>query len=249
MTTATDVETTSSGNPPPRSTLGTRLIRILGWLLVGAGALVMLYVVYLLWFTGLETERAQTSLLEAWEEEVGELDGLAGQPSLSNVPAVDLPDITDGGDRDRGAPPDVAGAVAVMAFERPGSDVRPVTDDYLVVVDGVGVRDLQRGPGQYPSAAAPGAAGNFAVAGHRVTYSAPFHRLDDLREGDEIHVWDRNGDHHVYRFARQEIVLPSAAWVLDSNPIGSDRPIITLTTCHPRFSNRQRLIVFGELVS
>lgn len=246
MATVTETEI-ASGDPPRRTSWGTRLIRVLGWLLIAAGAVVLLYVVYVLWFTGLGTEREQRSLLEGWEQQFGELpDGL---PSVPGAPSIELPDISGGAERDREAPPDVGGAIAVMAFERPGSAVRPVTDDYLVVVDDVGVRDLQRGPGHYPGTSDPGADGNFAVAGHRVTYSAPFHRLDDLREGDEIHVWDRNGAHHVYRFVKQEIVRPNDGWVLGRDPLGSGGALITLTTCHPRFSNRERLIVFGELVS
>jgi sortase A len=137
-------------------------------------------------------------------------------------------------------------SVALLWFERPGENP-PVTDKTYVVVSGVTLADLAQGPGHYPQTAAPGEAGNFAVAGHRTTHGAPFFRLDELREGDEIHVVDRQGDEHVYAFREQRIVAPTNLDVLGSEPIPDAQGIITLTTCHPRFSNSQRLIVFGEL--
>ena len=37
--------------------------------------------------------------------------------------------------------------------------------------------------------------------------------------------------------------------MLGQDPIGTGAPVLTLTTCHPRWSNRERLIVFAELVA
>lgn len=220
---------------------GVRLLRVLGWVLVGAGTVVLLYVVYALWFTGLETERAQADLLADWEQEVGplEADVDADEPSPAD------PDRDDAAT----APPlDLDGAVAVLAFERPGADDSPVRDEPVAVVSDVGVPDLRRGPGHYPDSADPGGDGNFAVAGHRVTYSAPFHDLDELEPGDLIHVWDREGEQHTYEVHRTEIVMPTDGWVLGDDPLEIEAPTLTLTTCHPRYSDRERLIAFGELV-
>jgi sortase A len=62
-------------------------------------------------------------------------------------------------------------------------------------------------------------------------------------------VTDRARRRHVYRVVEQQIVRPNELWVTASDPLGTGRPTLTLTTCHPRFSNRQRLVVFAELVS
>lgn len=237
--TATTVDTpgTAAGDGPRRR--GGWLLRLAGWTLMGAGAVVLLYVVYVLFYTGVETQRAQSGLIEAWESEVGpiEVPETAGDP----------PEVAD--DEEEREPPDVGDAIAIIAFERPGSDEPPVTDDFLAIVEGVGYRELQDGPGRYPESGQPGEDGNFAVAGHRVTWAAPFHDLDELQEGDEIHVWDRSNRHFVYVVSHTEIVRPIDTWVVEDGPPGDGAATITLTTCHPRYSNRQRLIAFGELVS
>lgn len=228
--------------PEPRRR-GGRALRVFGWALVAAGVVVLLYVVYALFYTGLETDRAQSELLDRWETEVG-------SPSIPDAPGNLVPDTADAAEAGAEvAAPEVGDAVAVIAFERPGSDTRPVSDDHLAVVEGVGAGELRAGPGHYPDSAAPGGDGNFAVAGHRVTYAAPFHRLDELRDGDEIHVWDRSGGHHVYRVSTTEIVRPTDGWVVGDDPLETGAPTITLTTCHPRYSNRQRMVAFGELVT
>ena len=54
------------------------------------------------------------------------------------------------------------------------------------MVEGVSLADLKKGPGHYPETPLPGQEGNAAIAGHRTTYGAPFHRLDELKPGDEI---------------------------------------------------------------
>lgn len=200
-------------------------------MLLVSGAVVLLYVVYLMWFTNLGTAQAQRELAEAWERE---------------TTGVERPDTTpEPGDDDA---PDPGEAVAVLWFERDGAPV--VVDDPLYVVSGVSLDDLRAGPGHYPDSAAPGGDGNLAVAGHRTTYGAPFWSLDELRAGDTIHVVDREGEEWVYEYVEQRVVAPTDTWVVDDeDPLGLRAPTITLTTCHPRFSAAERLIAWGELVS
>lgn len=221
-----------------------RALRAIGWTLIVAGVVVLLYVVYALWFTGFETERAQQHLQQQWTGEPVDAGG-AGAPQEE--------DGDEPGDGESTPEADEAAmsgdAVAKLEFKRPGSDQQPVTGEPLFVVEGVSRDDLTRGPGQYPDSAPPGGDGNFAVAGHRTTYGSPFFSLDELREGDEIHVTDPSGQRHVYEFAAREIVSPGAGWVLGDDPLETDRPTLTLTTCHPRFSAAQRMVVFGEAVS
>lgn len=209
-----------------------RAVRATGWTLLGAGVVVLLYVVYLLFFTGQVTEAAQQDLREEWTVALGD-DG---------VPASDRD-----GDEERPdeAEAEVGGGYAAMWFERDGE--RLLHDDPLIVLDGVTAGDLRRGPGHYPGTAAPGDDGNVGIAGHRTTYGAPFYDLDDLRSGDEVHLVDDEGERWVYEVVEQRVVGPSDAWVIDDDPRDQGHPLLTLTTCHPRFSAAERLIVWAEL--
>ena len=114
----------------------------------------------------------------------------------------------------------------------------PRIDLDAVVVEGVGLEDLKKGPGHYPTTPIPGERGNVGIAGHRTTYGKPFWSLDELVVGDEILLRTSEGE-FVYEVRWKRVVLPSQAEVLD--PTG--RPSLTLTTCEPRFSAARRLIV------
>lgn len=111
-----------------------------------------------------------------------------------------------------------------------------------IVVNGTGTEDLKKGPGLYPGSALPWEpSGRVAIAGHRTTYGAPFWDLDRLKEGDLIQLATEYGTFD-YRVVRTEIVQPSATQVLDQ----TERPTLVLTTCNPRFSAAQRLIVIAD---
>jgi len=211
----------------------SRVLRFAGWMMIGAGAAVLLYLVYSLFYTGFETHRAQAELSAEWE-----LQRLGTGQLPANMPLAGEPEQVEPGK-----------AVAVLQFARPGSPRPPVHDGPLYVVEGTGIEELKKGPGRYTGTALPGQPGNFAVAGHRTTYGHPFFDLDDLQPGDQVFVTDRRGIRWVYSVVRQQVVNPYAAYVLRPNPIGLNRPMLTLTTCHPRFSKAQRLVVFAELTN
>lgn len=227
------------------------ILRWLGWLLIAAGVLVGLFVVYLLFWTGRDTAAAQQDMLTTWEQQLlpewelaagpFDLDGTGS--ALADIPVIETRSASESDD----VPTAVAGEpYALLWFERDGE--RILVDRVLSVVEGVSVDHLADGPGHYPDTAAPGDAGNFAVAGHRTTFLAPFHDLDQLEEGDEIHVVDRDGNHFVYHFRQLRVVAPDDVWVLGDNPLdGQGDGWLTLTTCHPRFSAAQRLVAFASL--
>jgi sortase A len=110
------------------------------------------------------------------------------------------------------------------------------------VIEGVSVADLKQGPGHYPGTPMPGQAGNAAIAGHRTTYGAPFYDLNEVEEGDEIVVRTLQGE-FTYVVDGKQVVQPDQVEVLDP----TIEPRLTLTTCEPRFSARQRLIVTAVL--
>lgn len=111
-----------------------------------------------------------------------------------------------------------------------------------VIFEGVTREVLQLGPGRIPGTAVPGQPGNAVVSGHRTTYGAPFFSLDELKPGDVIEVETALGV-HSYTVRESIIVSPTDVWVTDSR----DGAWLTLTTCNPVGSARERLIVFAEL--
>ena len=106
---------------------------------------------------------------------------------------------------------------------------------------GTNPSDLQKGPGYYSSSPYPGERGTVAVAGHRTTFTAPFRHLDDVKPGDNIRLHTPYG-RFVYRVTKREVVDPSEAKVLQNT--GQHR--LVLTTCHPLFSQAQRLVVVAK---
>lgn len=112
-----------------------------------------------------------------------------------------------------------------------------------VLFEGVDRETLRGGPGHMPSTPIPGQPGNSVVSGHRTTYGSPFFDFDVLEPGDQIEVETAIGT-HVYEIREILIVEPTDVWVTDDRAGGW----LTLTTCHPKFSARERLIVFAEMV-
>lgn len=125
-----------------------------------------------------------------------------------------------------------------------------------MVVEGTSQAALRAGAGHYPNTPLPGEAGNVAIAGHRVTYGRPFNRMDELRVGDEIKL-ETPLAMHTYNVVAHpaDAAAPcpnGACWVTDPHDWGvvSEMPgsMLTLTTCHPKGSAKQRLILRAQLV-
>lgn len=194
-----------------------RVVGGLGRVLIIAGVVVLLFVVYQLWGTGLREAQAQDQLTESFAE------------TLATAPVVP-PELPAPAPL---APPE-GEAVAMLRIPRIGVE--------KAVVEGVGVDDLQKGPGHYPDTPLPGQPGNAGIAGHRTTYGAPFFELDQLEVGDEILVRTLQGEFR-YEVDRTLVVRPDQVEVLDP----TEEARLTLTTCNPRFSAAQRLIVSAVL--
>ena len=198
------------------------VIGAVGRTLIALGVLILLFVAYQLWGTNLAESRSQDDLRRSFEAALG--PGAAAPPSPTPSTTTTAPL----------APPTEGDAVARIVI--------PKIDVDKVVVEGVGVPDLKKGPGHYPGSPLPGQPGNAAIAGHRTTYGAPFSRLDELLPGDVIDVATRQGRFR-YRVHETKVVKPSQTEVLD--PTTDAR--LTLTTCHPRFSAAERMIVVALL--
>jgi len=111
------------------------------------------------------------------------------------------------------------------------------------IVEGVSSADLRTGAGHMPDTAMPGQPGNAVISGHRTTYGAPFRDLAKTHKGDLITVTTASGS-HVYQIVEKRVVQPNETWVTGQ----WEGSWLTLTTCHPTFSARERLIVFARLV-
>lgn len=122
------------------------------------------------------------------------------------------------------------------------------------VLAGIGARDLARGVGAYPSSVPPGQVGNLAIAGYRTTHAAPFGRLLELDQGDEV-VLETGTAVYTYVIdvpARDVTVRDNEAWVLDPVPGTADdptRPTLTLTTSQDLVRSPDRSVAFGHLGS
>ncbi len=208
--------------------------------LIAAGVLILLFVAYQLWGTGIQEARSQNQL----ENEFNDI--IATAPAPTTV----APTTT------RAAPTSAAVATAptttVAATTVPPPDVKegdplarieiPKIGVDKIVVAGVALSDLRKGPGHYPNTPLPGQLGNAAIAGHRTTYGAPFFRVDELAAGDEIIVTTVQGTFR-YLVTEIKIVKPTDFSVLDPTPDAT----LTLTSCNPRYSSRQRIVVKARL--
>ena len=199
----------------------------IGRALIAVGALLLLFVSYQLWGTGLAESNHQSSLRHQFDQQLAH----AGHPSTTQPPLC--PNV-----------PTVAGAAAAAPAEgQPvGELVIPKIGLDKVIVEGTSTADLRSGPGHYTGTPLPGQAGNAAIAGHRTTYGAPFYNLDQLAAPDPICVRTEQG-WFIYRVSRTVIVNPSDNSVLQAAPTNE----LTLTTCNPRFSSAQRLVVQATL--
>jgi sortase A len=202
-----------------------RVLGVVGRTLIGVGVLLLLFVAYQLWGTGLQQARAQDRLGDEFEAAL-ESTTTTTTSEVTGTTRTTIPPL----------PPPPEGGEAMAQLSIPSIGV----DEY--VVEGVSVGDLKKGPGHYPNTPLPGQAGNAAIAGHRTTYGAPFYDLNELEPGDEIIVRTLQGE-FTYVVDGKQVVQPNQTEVL--NPTTEAR--LTLTTCEPRFSARRRLIVTAVL--
>jgi sortase A len=222
-----------------------------GRTMIGFGLLLLAFVAYQLWGTGLQHARSQDRLANRFTE----LSSSVAPPTGSTTPPVTRPTNiptnapTDSGSTDTNTVPGSPGAADETVTIGPGDPIGvidiPAIGVREFVVAGVASADLRRGPGHFPTTPFPGESGNASIAGHRSTYGEPFADLDDLSVGDEIVMEMLGGGRYVYRIDSTRIVEATAVdVVLTTEP---DVARLTLTTCHPRWSAAQRLVVSGVL--
>ena len=275
--TVTDARLEQDAPEESRENLLAAVLRGAGWPFIWLGLLTVGFVAHQVFLTTWLAQQAQGELTAERLEYFNEVEGQlvivdeTGTPIVDvdtgtlivevdtgepiPVDPVDVPVVVDGeGPTLTASSPDpLSTAPLEMILEAPPPRHRacaviriPSIDrlkDGWNVVEGVELRDLRTGAGHMPWTPLPGQLGNSVISGHRTTHGAPFHELDELEPGDSIEVETATGV-HVYAVRDIIVVKPSALWV--TNP--REGAWLTLTTCHPKFSARRRLIVFAELV-
>jgi sortase A len=213
-----------------------KVLRVLGKLMISVGMGILLFVVWTLWGTGLLAQRDQTRLAAEFER----------------LPPLPVSAKREG--RPSGPPEGFRPAAGEPVFRL---RIPAIGLDHIVV-EGVAEEQLELGPGHYPSCRKgferplcteagevwPGERGRVIVSGHRTTYGAPFWALDQLERGDAIETQTKWGA-FTYRVSGKEIVPPDSRDI--ANPRGTKGYEIVFTTCNPRFSAAERLIVYAEM--
>lgn len=126
----------------------------------------------------------------------------------------------------------------------------PRMDVDTLVVEGINGRALAAGAGHYRNTPLPGEPGNVGIAGHRSMNGKPFADLDMIRPGDEV-ILVTPFARHIYRVteafdghANPWVTTPDD-WSVVAKTVNS---MLTLTTCHPKGSARERLVARAELM-
>ncbi len=223
----------------PKQTVGGALVSLLAELLIIAGAGTGLYVLWTAWWTDVVAVNEQTALVQDLEQTA--VPKTAGTEHREAAPVL-------------AEPPGLSSVFGTMQIPRFGADYnRPIGEgtDREKVLNTIGL-------GHYQDTAMPGAEGNFAVAGHRVTYGKPLNQIADLKNGDSIvvRVTDKAKDFdvwYVYKVTDSQIVTPDKIETIAPvpnqpgvQPTAEDR-WLTLTACHPMWSAKERYVTHAKL--
>jgi sortase A len=214
---------------------------VTGEVLVTAGALMGLFLAWHLVLNdtiqGDRQNQSATALSEQWQVPESSSD-VQDTSAPAVIPSNDEPPVT--------LSPAEGQAFALLYVPRFGADyVRTIAEG--VDVDTV-LNSRVLGVGRYVESDQLGSYGNFALAAHRTTFGAPFGEIGELRIGDQIFVEVPAG-WHAYEFRNLEYVWETEVDVLNSFPkMNEEVPgarVITLTSCHPKFTVSERVIAYG----
>lgn len=218
-------------------------LRGIGQTLITLGVVVALFIVYEAFITDIFNAQKQDELKAQLQDDWAD-PTLEGPPQQETT-FSDIP---------------IGDAFAVMRIPSFGADYAEA------VVQGTTNAALEKGPGHYAETAGPGEIGNFAIAGHRVGKGSPFLNLDKMKPGDAI-VIETEVNWYVYRVIGdpstgsyedpaypapgQDITDPAdyaqVAPVPHDDTAEPTQALLTLTTCHPKFSAAERLIIHAYL--
>ncbi|MHC5903581.1 class E sortase [Streptomyces sp. S6] len=201
------------------------IVRTVSELCITGGAVIVLFVVYVLYWTGVQADRDMTAQVQRLESRWQKPQPVA--PKAKTY--------------EKGQP------FAVMYIPRLGFTWNKP------ILEGTAVGTLKKGLGHYAGTATLGGPGNFAVAGHRRTYGDPFKDFPELRRGDAVVLSDGT-TWFTYRIDKGPYkTVPTDVEVISPVPrkSGYTAPgrYLTLTTCDPEWGHSHRLVVWAHLDS
>jgi len=223
------------------------IVRTVSELCITVGTVIVLFVVYVLYWTGVRADSVMDDQIDALREQWAQESVRPGASGATPAPGASTP-----------APGDSASPSKL----RPYRDGKPFAIMYIPrlgftwnkpVLEGTATDTLKKGLGHSPAPARLGQKGNFSVAGHRRTYGDPFKDFPKLRRGDAVVLTDGT-TWFTYRIDMGPYkTVPSDVAVIDPVPrasgyIRSGR-YLTLTTCEPEWGHSHRLIVWAHLDS
>jgi sortase A len=217
----------------------------IGRTLITIGLLLFAFVGYQLWGTGIQTAQAQNRLANQFDQQLAAAVTTSSTTSttIAAAPGSTVPEVPENTTPTTQPLPIIGRPTLGDPVAR--LDIPSIGLDGKIVIEGVRVGDLQDGPGHFPETPLPGQFGNAAIAGHRTTHGQPFFRIDEIAPGDEIVVTTLAG-RYVYIVTESIIVGPDDySKVIPT--IDPSLATLTLTSCHPKFSAKQRIVVTAEV--
>jgi sortase A len=241
---SSDSSTRPAAGRPRLSVVG-----VIGEILLTAGVITLLFVVWQLWLGdliyGAQRNAAGDELSQTWSQQYAPSTAPTATPTSTPTPTpTPLDDVPVTADPVVLPQPADAQVFGILRIPRFGPD-------YAVQIAG-GISRARTldpiGVGHYPGSAMPGDVGNFAVAAHRTTWGKPFNRLADLHVGDPIVIETPDG-WYTYRFRTLEYVAPTEREVLLAVPqdtaVAAGTRYITMTSCSPMYSMTERIVAYG----
>ncbi|MGW2516031.1 class E sortase [Streptomyces sp. NPDC001617] len=226
----TQEETDAPTVPPAGRRRGTgriaMAVSVFGELLITAGLVLGLFVVYSLWWTNVVADRAADKqadkVRDTWAQEPSGPGALNTKNGIGflHVPAMKNGEVLV----EKGTSTEVLNEGVAGYYTDPVKAMLPMT----------------------------GKKGNFTLAAHRDGHGAKFHNIDKLKKGDPI-VFETRDKWYVYKV--YDVLDETSKYnvkVLSQVPKESGKKTaghyITLTTCTPVYTSRYRYVVWGELV-
>jgi sortase A len=209
-------------------------IRLLGWILLCAGVLVIAWGL-VIWRWGDPVTGAYT----AWQQH--RLDGQYARLVETYKPPAQVSPSETPAERRRALR---LAAVRFRERAEQGSAIGRLHVGRLgldmVLLNGTDTGTLKKGPGRDARTYMPGEGQLVYIAGHRTTYGAPFAHIDRMKRGDLV-ILEMPYGRFRYRVTSSVIVPADDLARLKSH----GRELIALQACHPRFSARERYIVYA----
>jgi sortase A len=237
--------TRSSRRSDEKKRAARSVLGVTGEILITIGVLVQLFWLWNVgindWIQGFTQKQAASTISQQWQDEAG--TGVLDSDNDSGISVYGTP--VDG-------PPPVVDVVsqgtafATLYVPRFGDTYQRVIGEGVDLA--TVLNNSRLGVGRYPESTPLGKEGNFAIAGHRTSFGASFGNISDLRVGDRLYIETPEG-WYSYAFRNLEYVWPSEVDVLNpvpkQNAVDVSDRLLTLTSCHPRFSDAERIIAYA----